>query len=102
MLQFVQPALEVGQSIQIDSGPFMDADPGPTGDVGNGKFPGKVFTFFETRIQHLVEPPCFTLVALDRVFDGFRRIPKLDRAPEVRFYEASYPEGWCCGDRRGL
>jgi hypothetical protein len=81
LLNGLQPLLQFGERLGLDTWPFCPVHPGETAEIRDGILAAnKPETFASTFlrgqavVEDLVEPLCFCLVASDGVIDLFRSI----------------------------
>ena len=68
------PGLQVGQAVNFDTAPPVDAHPAPVGDIGDAVFVAQKFAALELPFQHFEQAPAFVVVALDGRWKFFREI----------------------------
>src|SRR5262249_55081859 len=68
------PSLQMLQSLDTHTGPFVSVHPTPIGDVRDRVVSGEVLVILKLVIKHLEESSAFPLIAIDGELELLRRV----------------------------
>src|SRR5208282_2819164 len=72
--QPIDPRFQIGEALNVDAAPLVDAHPAPVSDIGDAVFVAKEFAALKLTFEHFEEPAAFVVITLDRRWELFGKI----------------------------